>query len=141
MRLRRRCRTATSRRATPCRARAAGRRARPGRGRRIQSSAAESTAAARVILDCGSKLVWAEVRPERVGEDELRIRRLPEQEVRHPQLARGADDEVGIRHLRCVEMARERVLVDRLAGGGDPPGGFDELCPPAVVKGDPEYEP
>ena len=54
----------------------------------------------------------AEVRPERVGEDELGVGELPEQEVREPQLARGADQQVGVGQLGRVELRGERVLVE-----------------------------
>src|SRR5919198_6272928 len=43
-----------------------------------------------------------EVRPERLREHELRVRALPQQEVREPALAARADQEVGIGHLRRV---------------------------------------
>ena len=46
-----------------------------------------------------AEVVGAEVGPERVGEDELRVRRLPEQEVRDPELARGADEKVDLGEL------------------------------------------
>ena len=47
-------------------------------------SCAEAAAADRVLVDRGPQVVGVEVRPERVGEDELRIRGFPEQEVREP---------------------------------------------------------
>src|SRR4051794_2692022 len=56
--------------------------------------------------------------PEHVLEDELGIGRLPEQEVGQALLARGADDEVGIGHVRGEEPAAEARLVQ---GGGVEP--------------------
>src|SRR3546814_3239923 len=47
----------------------------------------------------------AKVRPVDLGEIELAVGALPEQEARQSQLAAGADDEVRIRELRDVEMA------------------------------------
>src|SRR5262245_46646625 len=49
--------------------------------RRAFSSGAESSATARILLDCRLQSLLAEVGPERLVEDELRVRRLPEQEV------------------------------------------------------------
>src|SRR5579862_4550592 len=37
-----------------------------------------------------------EIGPQRLGEVELRVRELPEKEVRHARLAPGADEEVGL---------------------------------------------
>ena len=47
-----------------------------------------------------------EVRPQLVGEHELGVRRLPDQEVRQPLLAARADHEVGIVHGRARRAAR-----------------------------------
>src|SRR5207245_10937839 len=41
-----------------------------------------------------------------------RVRRLPEQEVREPGLARSADDQVRVGKLRCVQVRRKQRLVD-----------------------------
>src|SRR5581483_6722228 len=134
-------RRATSRPPRRARARPAGRRPRPRRGRRCRSSAAESTAAARVLLDRSAELRRPEVGPERVRERELRVGGLPQQEVRQPQLAGRADQEIGIRHLRRIEEARERRLVDGVSARGQPPRALDDLGPAAVVERDPEVEP
>ena len=48
----------------------------------------------------------AEVGPEAVGDEDLGVGDLPEQEVRDALLARGADDEVGVGHVRGVEATR-----------------------------------
>src|SRR3954451_11188367 len=73
-----------------------------------------------------------EVGPQLVAEDELGVRGLPQQVVRQPPLAAGADDEVGIVHLRCVEQPGEVVLV----AAAEPRGRVDDLRAPAVVEGD-----
>ena len=85
----------------------------------------------------------AEVGPERVGEHELGVRRLPEHEVRDPPLTGGADQQVDVRQLGRIEPRGDRVLVDvrrRDAVGDQPARGVDELVPAAVVEGDPEVE-
>ena len=56
-----------------------------------------------------AEVIGAEVGPERVGEDELGVGRLPEHEVRDPELARGADQEVDLGQLRRIEARRERL--------------------------------
>src|SRR5216684_3670642 len=107
----------------------------------MSSSSAESTAATRVLLDCGSKLVRPEVGPERVDEHEFGVRRLPQKEVREAELARGPDHEIRVGHLGRVEVLREERLVDLLrvdSALGDAPCSLDELCAAAVVEGDPE---
>ena len=65
-------------------------------------------AAGRVRLERLAQVLLAEVGPERVHEDELGVGELPEQEVRDPQLARRADEQVRVGHLRRVEVARRR---------------------------------
>ena len=62
--------------------------ARPERG---HLSTAEASLAGRVLTKRCSQVGLAEVRPGRVEEDELRIRELPEQEVRDALVAGGAD--------------------------------------------------
>ena len=83
----------------------------------------------------------AEVGPERVGEDELGVGRLPEHEVRDPELAGGADQQVDLGQLGRVEARRDRRLVDlvgREAVLDAAARRLDELRPAAVVEGDPE---
>ena len=53
-------------------------------------------------------------------EDELGIGRLPGQEVRDPLLARGADDEVGIRDAVGVESGSRRYRMSMAAGSRRP---------------------
>ena len=47
----------------------------------------------------------AEVGPQRVGEVELGVGRLPQQEVRQPLLARGADEQVELAAARACDSA------------------------------------
>ena len=62
------------------------------------------------------QLVAPEVGPHHVGEVELGVGRLPEQEVRQPLLARGADHQVGRRQRARVER-RARTSPSLIASG------------------------
>src|SRR3954469_22343492 len=73
-----------------------------------------------------------EVGPQLVAEDQLGVRGLPQQVVRQPPLAAGADHEVGLVHLRGVEQPGEVFL----APPPDPGGRVDDPRAPAVVEGD-----
>src|SRR4051812_5426522 len=66
------------------------------------SPAAEPAPAPGVRAHGVSQVPGPEVGPERVHEDELRIRGLPEQEVRDPELARRTDQQIRIGHGRRV---------------------------------------
>ena len=136
---------ATARRAT-------ARRAGPGRGRgpRGRGSAAPRALPAepaRAPGELEQRLVEggrAEVRPQAVGEHELGVGGLPDEEVADPLLAAGADDEVGVRQAARVQRLADRPLVDlvgRDARGGDRPERVDELRPARVVPRDVEVEP
>src|SRR5688572_14206565 len=107
----------------------------------MASSTAEAASSRRVVREGPPQVVLAEVWPERLHEDELRVGQLPEQEVREPQLARGADEQVGIRELGRVEVSRQRVLVHILGVGSrleQASRRLDELGAAAVVERDPE---
>src|SRR3546814_9075252 len=67
-----------------------------------------------------------EIRPQNVGKIQLGIGRLPEQEIRQPHLARGADEQVERRHVGGVEMRRDRLRGDRAFGGGGGGGARSE---------------
>ena len=106
--------------------------------------AAEAAAAARVLGEGLPEVPLAEVGPERVHEHELRVGELPEEEVRDPQLPRGADQKVGLGHLGRVEPRADGVLVDVARVDpflDEPPRGLDDLRAAAVVERDPELEP
>src|SRR5919204_232454 len=79
---------------------------------RLRSAAAEATPSTRIVLDCGAQVVAAEVGPELFHEDKLGIRKLPQEEIRDPELTRCADQQVGVRHLRLVEERGEELLVE-----------------------------
>src|SRR5918992_4869645 len=112
--------------------------------RETASSAAEAAAAARVLDERLPQVAFAEVGPERVDEDELRIGELPEEEVGNAQLAGRANEEIRLGHLRRIQPRSDRVLVDvaRIQPLlDDPAGRLDDLVTAAVVERDPELEP
>src|ERR1700738_5131117 len=78
----------------------------------LDGKSAEPAFAAAVLLDRAFQRRAIEVRPVHRREHELRIGRLPEQEVGEPLLARGADDEVGIGKIRRVEPAADEFRRD-----------------------------
>src|SRR5262245_16580976 len=60
------------------------------------------------------ELPFAEVRPQRLGDVDLRVGDLPQQKVRETHLATRPDQEVGIGDSGGAEALRDRVLVDGL---------------------------
>src|SRR5260221_3021965 len=82
---------------------------------------AVSTIATMEILYRLLEVALGKIGPQRVGEAELRIGRLPEQEIADPLLAAGADDEIGIGHVGGQQMLADQHLVDRI--GIEPAGG------------------
>jgi len=58
---------------------------------------------------CLEVVSLSEVGPQRVREEELRVRRLPKQEVAQPQLAAGSDEQVGVMR-ELVGMARLELI-------------------------------
>jgi len=57
------------------------------------------------------EVAGAEVGPQRVRDVQLRVRRLPEQEIADSHLARRADDEVGVGQSACVQGTAHHRLV------------------------------
>ena len=99
---------------------------------------------ARELEERGVERVRSEVGPERLGEVELGVGRLPDEEVRQALLAAGPDDEVRVRQADRVQRRADGGLVDVLgrdAARGEPPERVDELGPAGVVEGDVEQEP
>src|SRR3954453_16291504 len=100
---------------------------------------AEAALAALVLAHRLEQVLPAEVGPQDLGEDELAVRRLPQQEVRDARLTRRANDDVGVGHRRLVEVLVDQLLVDLVGADARPPDGLhgiDDLGPPAVVEGD-----
>src|SRR2546423_12792700 len=95
-------------------------------------AATEPPLARPVLRQRGLKGLAREVRPQLVAEDELAVRRLPEQVVGQPPLATGADHEVGVVHLGRVEQSREVGLVPAVEARGR----VEDLRAAAGVEGD-----
>src|SRR5947209_2364399 len=53
-----------------------------------------------------------ELRPQHLAEKQLRIGRMPQQEVTDPLLAAGADHEVDLRHIRELHVGGEATLIN-----------------------------
>jgi len=84
-------------------------------------------------------LVAVEVGPVCGSAVVLGVGRLPEQEVREAHLSCGADDQVGVRQARRIEVSGEHVFVDSLRRdpfGDDPAGRLHDLSAAAVVECD-----
>src|SRR4051812_33862447 len=94
-------------------------------------AATEPPLAPAVLRQRGLEGLAREVRPQLVAEDELAVRRLPEQVIGQPPLAAGADHEFGVVHLGGVEQPREVGLV----AAREARGGVEDLRPAAVVEG------
>src|SRR5438552_17868956 len=58
------------------------------------------------------EMAAAKIGPEHFRDVDLRVRDLPQQKVRHAQLAAGADEKIGIMHVGGVQMIGEEVFVD-----------------------------
>src|SRR5687768_359960 len=65
-----------------------------------------------IFLNRRIEIVLVEIRPLALEEDELGIGALPEQEVRDALLAAGADQQIGIRHVRGQQETRESLFVE-----------------------------
>ena len=87
---------------------------------RLDSSVSPITSGKR--LNGGREIGAGEVRPQDVGEVELGVGRLPEQEVTQSLLSAGADEQIHVtRTARCVDGLIHGSL-ERLAGRGYPLG-------------------
>ncbi len=84
----------------------------------VFAEAAEAAFAALVVGDGFEEMDAAEVGPEAVGDEDLGVGDLPEEEVGDALLAGGADDEVGVGHVRGVEGAGDAGLVEGVEGAG-----------------------
>src|SRR3569623_1047761 len=79
--------------------------------------------AAGIVFEHLAERGLVEIRPVLFNENELGIGALPEQEIREPLLAAGADNDVRIGHARGVERAPDGVLGDVF---GLQPAGTDQ---------------
>ena len=71
-----------------------------------------ATLALLVVVDSLVEVFVAKVGPQQVGEIELGIGCLPEQEVADTQFAAGTDEEVGVGIVAGGEVATQCLLVD-----------------------------
>ena len=103
---------------------------------------AEAPLAAGVL---GQRLVerrLVEVRPQLVAEVQLGVGALPEQEVADAQLARGADQQLGVVHLRGVQVTAEGSAPSPLPrAAASRRGRVQQLPAAAVVEGDVQRHP
>src|SRR6201992_344118 len=99
---------------------------------RAPSTAPEAPLALRVGAQRTLERRPVEVRPQLLGEDELRVGALPEQIVGDPLLAAGSDQAVAIVHVGRVEMTAELLLGAPL----EVSRRVDGLRPTAVVESD-----
>ena len=77
----------------------------------------ESAVAAFAALEVGNgfeEMDAAEVGPEALGDEDFGVSDLPEQVIREAHLARSADEQIGIGHMRGVEMAVDVIFRDAL---------------------------
>src|SRR5262245_63620700 len=101
--------------------------------------------ASRSLLELGHRLIEIarpEVRPEHGSHQKLRVRDLPQEEVRDSHLAAGTDQEIGVGNVGGVEGTAQLFLGDVLGlqlTGLDLPGErterVEELVAAAVVEG------
>ena len=83
---------------------------------RTRSSFTGHRSAAGGRRNCSSasaKACFVEVRPQGVEEQQLGIGRLPQQEIRQADFARGADQQVELGQVAGLELGGDRLLVDR----------------------------
>src|SRR4051812_44315458 len=78
-------------------------------GPRLGDETSEAALAAVIFGDRLLEHSAIEIGPVNGNEDELAIGRLPQEKVRQALLAAGADDEVGIGQIGCVETAGEQI--------------------------------
>ena len=89
------------------------------------AEATEAAFAALVGGDGFEKVEAVEVGPEAVGDEDLGVGDLPEEEVGDALLSGGTDDEVGVGHVRGVEGAGDGGLIE----------GFERAGAEEVVDG------
>src|SRR5438874_1118848 len=99
--------------------------------------------AAAIIGDRLLQVAAPEIRPKGLGEHQLGIGALPEQEIADALLAAGADQQIGIGQLGGEQMLGDQLLVDGVERqipapdpGRDSASRSDDLGPPAIGQGD-----
>src|SRR5262249_36862720 len=84
--------------------------------RRLRS-AAVTPLAFLVGPDGAQEIDFAKGRPQYIGEIELAVRALPEQESGETDFATGSDDQIWVRDAGSVEMCPDRLGCDPVDGG------------------------
>src|SRR5258706_8535143 len=105
---------------------------------------AEAAFALSIVVDRLPQVCGAEVGPEDRCRPVLAVGGLPDQEVREPPLAAGADDQVGVGHAARREVLADRLLVDRVgryAQRRHLAHRVDDIAAPAVVERHRQREP
>src|SRR5687767_13613403 len=74
--------------------------------------ATEPPLAALEVRDCVEELALPEVRPQGVGDVDLRVRDLPEKEIADAHLAARANEQIGVGNSGRPEMRGHERLVD-----------------------------
>src|SRR5581483_6299019 len=90
--------------------------ARCGRAPAAWLATPEAAAARGEGLEALHERLPREVRPQLVAKHQLGVRALPQQVVRDPLLAAGADDQIGVVHVGRVEVGAEIVLGTTIKG-------------------------
>src|SRR5918992_676793 len=106
--------------------------------------AAETTGATGVLGECLVERGRVEVGPQPVAEVELRIGRLPDQEVADPLVASGPDEQVRLGQAARVQPLGDGVLVDgleRQAVRHTAAYGIHDVAAARVVERDVERHP
>ena len=76
------------------------------------TEAAKATVAPLVISDRFEQVKAAEIGPQAIGDEDLRIRNLPQQKILNALLARRTDHQVWVRHAGRVQRARDAVFFE-----------------------------
>src|SRR5687768_11580399 len=112
-------------------------------GHELLAGAAEASLAAAIGGEGLLQRGGAEIGPQGVGEVELGVRELPEQEVGDALLAAGADEEVRLRRVGHRQARGEALFGDRGVGLllAATVRGLQHVPAAAVVRGNGEREP
>src|SRR5580693_5559400 len=101
-----------------------------------------------VLVERGEEGRVVEIRPQDREEHEFGVGRLPEQEIRQPHFAGGANDEIGVGKASRVEPLGQFVRPDRPSVEApvanvdrQTPRRLEDFLPPAVIESHREREP
>src|SRR5579862_3282106 len=113
----------------------------------LSDQTTEAALAAAVLDDGGFERGAVEVRPVGRHEHQFAVRGLPEKKIRKPLLAAGADNDIGIGHVRSVKVARQQLGRNSVGRkltlryfSGETAGSARDLLARAVIKRDDQRE-